>query len=30
MTAYELMKESDFQLFWCGEYNYQIIFDNWL
>jgi len=26
VRAYELLKESDFQLFWCGESNYQIIF----
>jgi len=25
MGAYESMKESAFQLFWCGESNYQII-----
>jgi len=24
--AYELMKESDFQLFGCGESNYQVVF----
>jgi len=26
MMAYELMKESGFQVFWCDEFNYQTIF----
>jgi len=26
VRAYELLKESAFQLFWCGESSYQITF----